>query len=127
MSILVVDDNQDVMDMYQTYFDMKNLNWKTFSNGFDALAFIEENADVEAILLDLAMPIVDGITTMQDARLNENLHPDRDPLRIAFLTAHDKSPPIERIMKQDHVEKYFKKPISPEDLVSEVGEWLRRD
>jgi two-component system, sensor histidine kinase and response regulator len=123
--VLFIDDNEDMLDLYRECFKQGNLDWQVFQNGYDALDFLEKNAGVKAVVLDLMMPTVDGLAVSQEIRRNENLHPDREPVKIAYFTAYDKTKAIERVIEKENVEKYFVKPMAVEELISEVKSWIQ--
>lgn len=125
MSVLFIDDNEDVLNMYRTYFNMERLDWKAFQNGFEALDYLEKNEGIKAVILDLMMPTVDGLAITQEIRRNEQLHPERQPVKIAYFTAYGKSKAVERVIEKEKVERYFVKPMAVTELIAEVKEWIK--
>jgi CheY-like chemotaxis protein len=122
--VVLVDDNEEMTELYEHYFQQDALDWKVFRNGFDALDYLRERDDVDAVVLDLAMPTLDGLTVSQQIRINENTHPERKPVKIAYFTAYDKTRAIENIIEKERIEKYFVKPMPVDELISKVKEWL---
>jgi CheY-like chemotaxis protein len=59
-SVLVVDDDPDVRVMLETYLELEGFDVLTASNGFDALQRLRD-ARPSVILLDLMMPVMDGV------------------------------------------------------------------
>lgn len=67
MKILIVDDNYDFRSTLIEYFKSKGYNVFGAENGQKALRLIEEN-HYDIVLLDLNMPIMDGMETMEEIR-----------------------------------------------------------
>jgi CheY-like chemotaxis protein len=59
-TVLVVDDDPDTCLLLQTYLGLAGFNVLTASNGRDALTQLAETRP-SVILLDLMMPIMDGV------------------------------------------------------------------
>jgi CheY-like chemotaxis protein len=122
--VILVDDNEEMTELYEHYFRSHALDWKVFKNGFEALDYLRDADDVAAVVLDLAMPTLDGLTVSQEIRRNENLRPERKPVKIAYFTAYDKTRAIEKVIERENIEKYFVKPMPVDELISKVKEWL---
>jgi CheY-like chemotaxis protein len=118
LKILVIDDNPDTLDLVS--FQLKEFEVVTASSGGEALEILEYE-DIDAVILDLAMPVLDGLEVAEQIRLNEALHPERKT-KIAFYTAHIVDDAILRIAEKTQVERIFKK--AETDLRNEVREWL---
>lgn len=58
-SILIVDDEQQMLDLIALYLSPLGYNCKKISSAMDALLYLESNT-VDLILLDLMMPEMDG-------------------------------------------------------------------
>ena len=76
--ILIIDDDQELLKMLQTYFEMKGYRISTARDGVQGLKMTEENPDI--ILLDINMPRIDGIEVCRRIR-------DKVSCPILFLTA----------------------------------------
>lgn len=63
--ILVVDDDSDNLNLL-TIIIKREYRVSTAENGLDALAFLEENPDVDTILLDIMMPDMNGLQALQN-------------------------------------------------------------
>lgn len=70
--ILIVDDEKLLNDLYVTKF--KKEGYEVFSafNGEDALQLARQE-DPDLILLDILMPKLNGIETLKEIRLDDNL------------------------------------------------------
>lgn len=68
--ILLVDDDQDVLELYSEILTDAGYEVDKVENGQEALAACE-NKKYDLILLDLMMPVMDGIETLKKLRADE--------------------------------------------------------
>lgn len=120
--ILIVEDNYDTREL--NLFTLKQAGFEVTAagSGGEALELLE-NEEFDAVVLDLAMPVLDGLTVAEEIRNNEALHHDRKNVRLAFLTAFEIDGAIKRIAAKTRVEKIFKK-LEAVDLPNVLKEWL---
>src|SRR5207248_6514972 len=79
--LLVVDDEQAIRDLARTMLEAYGYRVLTAADGREALAvFSDHRAEVQAVIVDMAMPVMDGPATIRALR---RLDPD---LRIAVAT-----------------------------------------
>jgi two-component system alkaline phosphatase synthesis response regulator PhoP len=78
--ILLVDDESDFLDPIAFWLEAKGYSVRTSSNGQEALKLIEEEVP-DIILLDVNMPIMDGVETLKRIRA------DHETLPIIMITA----------------------------------------
>ena len=82
-NILAVDDEQFNLDLIEATFMLdENINLLFSSNGYEALNLLNENK-IDVVLLDISMPEVDGIETLNKMRL------DYVTLPIVMVTANN--------------------------------------
>ncbi len=77
--ILIVEDEANIREVLCDYFRSKGEIPEEASNGLQALSLIEEN-DYDAVLLDIMMPMLDGLTVCRAVRRTNDVP-------IIFLTA----------------------------------------
>lgn len=124
MHVLIIDDNLDLKTLFlafQNYSD--GIQITVLDNAPDALPYLD-NHKVDAVLVDLAMPYIDGLQAVEDIRRVERMQPKDKPSRIAFFTAQKVDDVVTDFMTDFNVEKVFYKPLAPADLMSAVKEWL---
>jgi len=116
-TLLIVDDEPDIVSMLRQFFERKGYNVWTALNGAEALKKVERGPDL--ILLDINMPDLDGLKLCQRIR-------DHVSCPILFLTA--------RIEDADKVkgfsaggDDYIVKPFSLVELDARVRAHLRRE
>lgn len=124
MKILVIDDNPEMKPLMEMAADIEgSTEIEVLENGLNAVAYLDEH-EADAVLVDLAMPAFDGISTVQEIRRNEQIHPNREPVHLAFFTAHIIDNVVREVMKDNTVEKVFRKPCDPVELIQSVKEWI---
>lgn len=60
--VLIVEDERDLLDSLQEFFEDEGFSVQTANNGAEALTLLDPHADdlPEVVLLDLMMPVLDG-------------------------------------------------------------------
>ena len=81
IKILVVDDEVDALELFKDLFSKKGYTVECACNGIEALEIIDK-ALFDAVLLDIRMPIMNGIEVL--AKIKEK-KPD---LPVVMLTAY---------------------------------------
>jgi DNA-binding response OmpR family regulator len=119
-TILVADDQQDLLAMISLTLESADYQVVTAGDGLDALATLKSQA-VDLILADIAMPRMNGYQLYQ--RVRENA--DWIMIPFIFLTARALDSDV-RYGKELGVDDYLTKPIQPEDLLAAVQGRLRR-
>ena len=118
--VLICDDEPDIVAAISIYLESEGLEVITASNGKEALDIMKGEAgqDVSLLLLDIMMPIMDGITAMAAIRKISNVP-------IILLTA--KSEDTDKIMGLNiGADDYVTKPFNPVELIARVKSMLRR-
>ncbi len=119
-TILVVDDEQDLLDLIE--YNLKK-------EGFDVIRAEDGKEGIEMarthspnlVLLDIMMPKMDGLEAVEVMRADENLK----HIPIIFLTARgDEKTEVEGLNKGG--DDYITKPISTTKLISRIKAVLRR-
>jgi len=91
----------------------------TAENGKDAINILHATPKIDAMLVDIMMPEMDGYETMAEIRK----HPKFEALPIIALTAKAMKGDREKCMKAGATD-YLSKPINIEHLVSKLHEYL---
>lgn len=122
--ILIVDDDEMNLMMAKTILEMKiQAEYITATSGKECLKVLEErNGRVDILLLDIAMPQMDGMATLSLIRQ----HPSWANLPVIFLTAAaDKNSIVKAA--QLKVKDYVRKPFTPDDLLMRVEKHMAPD
>ena len=119
-TILVVDDEPDILELVQYNLEKEGFAVYTASNGREAIE-IAEKVTPDLVLLDVMMPEMDGMETCTQMRENTKL----EGTVIAFLTARGED--YSQIAGFDAgADDYITKPIKPRVLLSRMKALLRR-
>lgn len=116
--ILVVDD--DVMNLKMAEFILKQESYVVdkVESGMECLLYLrEEHPDL--ILLDIEMPVMSGIKTLEVIKENE----DMADIPVIFLTASADSDVVLEAGKLGAVD-YVTKPFLPQELLKRVEKVL---
>ena len=114
--ILVVDDDKELVKMLCSYFNMKQYETITATDGMEALNKIKMKPDI--ILLDINMPRMDGIRMTMKLR-------EKYDFPVIMLSA--KSEEVDKITGLNiGADDYVTKPFTPMELMARVNSQLRR-
>ncbi len=120
VTILVVDDEEDILEFVGYNLRNEGYNVITSNNGLKAIEMAEMHKP-DLVILDVMMPEMDGIITCEKIRTL----PDLKHTLITFLTA--RSEDYSQIAGfEAGADDYINKPIRPKVLVSRVKALLRR-
>ena len=121
MKILVVDDERAVRESLRRALELEGYEIELAADGQEALQCLEAKGEgqPDAVILDVLMPVVDGLEVCRRIRRSGNRVP------VLMLTARDE---IEnRVAGLDAgADDYVTKPFALEELVARVRALLRR-
>ena len=119
MKILVVDDERAVRDSLRRALELQGYDVALAADGAEALAQLESNGQVDAVLLDVLMPGLDGLEVCRRIRRSGKEIP------VLMLTARDAVG--DRVAGLDAgADDYVVKPFALEELLARVRALLRR-
>lgn len=115
--ILICDDEKDIVNALKIYLSDPEYRIFEASNGAEALE-IMHNHEIHLVLLDIMMPVMDGITAMAKMREFSNVP-------IILITA--KSENADKVLGLGiGADDYITKPFSPIEVSARVRSQLRR-
>ena len=118
-AILVVDDEPGVRESLATALELEGFDVNAVDNGLKALMELRERDDYDAVVLDVAMPYVDGLETCRRLRAGGNRVP------ILMLTARDAVD--DRVAGLEAgADDYLPKPFALRELVARLRAIMRR-
>lgn len=116
-NILICDDEKDIVSALKIYLEAEGYNTFEAYNGKDAIDIIKNN-EINLLLLDIMMPICDGITALSILREFSNIP-------VILLTA--KSEDTDKILGLNiGADDYITKPFNPVEVIARVRSQLRR-
>lgn len=119
-TILVIEDDKDVVELLRHYLERENFAVKDASDGFTGLKKAKaENFDL--IILDIMLPEMDGLEVCRELRGD----PNTSSIPVIMLTA--KTEITDKVVGLElGADDYVTKPFSPKELVARVKAMLRR-
>ena len=115
--INLVEDEQSLREILESYLKRENYIVKSFSQGKSALNSIGEEVDLW--ILDIMLPDFDGFEILREIKKQEKEIP------VIFISARDRD--IDRIVGLEMgADDYLAKPFLPRELVIRVDKLLKR-
>lgn len=115
-TILVCDDEQDIVSALEIYLTAEGYRVLKAYNGKEALA-VAAREEVHLILMDIMMPVMDGLTAMAQLRQTSNVP-------VILLTA--KSEDTDKVLGLNvGADDYITKPFNPVEMLARVRSQLR--
>ena len=116
-NILICDDEPDIVNALKIYLSNPDDTLYTAYNGKEALDILSKE-EIHLVLLDIMMPVMDGLTALNAIR-------ERSNVPVILLTA--KSEDTDKILGLDvGADDYITKPFQPLEVSARVRSQLRR-
>lgn len=116
-TVLVVDDEPNIVDLARLYLEQDGFNVIVATDGEQALALIADESP-DLVVLDLMLPKIDGWDVCRQVRADSDLP-------ILMLTARDDD--VDKIVGLElGADDYLTKPFNPRELVARIKAILRR-
>ena len=116
-SILIVEDELRIRFLLRDYLMKEDFNVFEASNGEEGL-FIFSTQKIDLVLLDIMMPIMDGLTMLEKLR-------EVSTVPVILLTA--KGEEEDKLQGYDYgADDYMTKPFSNEELIARIKALIRR-
>ena len=113
-TVLVVDDEEALRTLAAKLIATRGYKVITASNGIEALAILARGGTVDLLVLDVVMPGLDGLQTLEEVR--KRGHTD---LQVVLLTAQSKDDDVIGGYKKG-ADCYITKPLQPKVLLNVV-------
>lgn len=117
-SILIVEDDKEIRDGIEIY--LRNQGYEVYkaANGLEGLNVVE-NHEIHLGILDIMMPVMDGITMLMKLRSMGHEFP------VLMLSA--KSEEVDKVVGLNMgADDYVTKPFTPLELLARINSHLRR-
>ena len=117
MRVLLIDDDARLFELLSTYLEQNGVTVKGARDGKQGLQMLEEGG-VDAVLLDVMMPGIDGLEVCKRIRAKSNVP-------VLMLTA--KGDETDRVVGLEiGADDYIAKPFSPRELLARIRAVVRR-
>jgi len=118
-NILLVDD--DSRNIFAFTSLLESMDAEVFSafNGQEALEILEDEDNIDLVILDIMMPVKDGLETIKEIRRNEKYK----DLPIIVVTAKNMQGDREKCLDLG-ANEYLVKPIKNETLINMIEAWI---
>jgi two-component system, OmpR family, response regulator len=122
LRVLIVDDDARLFELLHSYLAQNGINAESARDGQAALRLLEAGG-FDAVLLDIMMPGMDGLSVLRKIR-DSNLGGSVD-LPVLMLTA--KGDETDRVVGLElGADDYLPKPFSPRELLARLRAVVRR-
>ncbi|MDE6911099.1 MAG: response regulator transcription factor [Lachnospiraceae bacterium] len=116
-NVLVCDDEKDIVVALKIYLTAEGYQVYEAFNGKEAIEVLSKE-DIHLVIMDIMMPVMDGITAMAKLRENSNVP-------VIMLTA--KSEDTDKVLGLNiGADDYVTKPFNPVEVQARVKSQLRR-
>ena len=117
-TILVADDDPKIATLLQTYLEECGFRVHIVSNGRLCVDFLSTETQIDAVVLDVMMPTLDGFATLQEIRKSSQVP-------VVMLTARGDH--TDRIVGLElGADDYLAKPFHPRELLARLKAIFRR-
>jgi len=117
--VLVVEDNQVNQKVVTTVLRKRGFTVELANNGVEALELLERDDAFRLVIMDVQMPVMDGLEATRRIRLN----PKWRNLPILAMTAHAMNGDREKCLSAG-MNGYISKPVHPSHLISVMDEYM---
>jgi CheY-like chemotaxis protein/signal transduction histidine kinase len=117
--VLLVDDDARNIFALTSVLEQRGLTVEPARNGLEALQKLEAQDDIDVVLMDVMMPVMDGLEATRRIRADARLH----KLPVLAITAKAMRDDQEQCRKAG-ANDYLAKPIDPDRLLSLLRVWL---
>ena len=117
MKILIVDDEKLIRDVIREYCHKDGFDTIEAENGIEALKLLEKEK-VDAIVLDIMMPKMDGYTFFKEIK---------DKYYIPTIIVSARNDEYDKLSGFDlGIDDYLTKPFSPRELIARIKAIIKR-
>lgn len=117
IQVLIVEDTQSNYLLLEQYLKSTKLQLFHVKNGSDAIQFVEQNINLSLILMDIKLPILNGI----DASIGIRKLNSKIPIiaQTAYYQENEQS-----VLLNAGINELISKPIDKENLIRVISKYL---
>lgn len=117
MTVLIVDDEPKIREVVKEYCLNEGYLVEEASNGEEAITIVR-NKVIDAIVLDIMMPVLDGFSTYTEIKKTKN---------IPTIMLSARSEEYDKLVGFDlGIDDYLTKPFSPKELIARIKAITKR-
>ena len=116
--LLLVEDNEINQQVAREFLEKAGVTVEIAENGAEALEAMEHRS-FDGVLMDIQMPVMDGLTAAREIRKNPNLV----DLPVIAMTANVMASDRERCLAAG-MNDYIAKPFDPNQMVAILAKWI---
>ena len=120
--VILIDDDEMLLEMYRVKFVQKGCEVFTALDGEQGLALIKEKKP-NLIILDILMPIVDGITVLKQLRQEA---PEIASIPVVVLSNFDAPDTKKEALELGAKDYVLKSNFTPDQLYDKVKDYLAK-
>jgi len=118
--VLIVEDDSFVMDIYQTKLSDAGFATLEAVNGSEALKILEKEIP-DLILLDILMPVMDGIEVLKNIKNNDKFK----NIPVILLTNLSQQDEVNRGLELGAKDYLIKSHFTPSEVLEKVKNYLK--
>lgn len=123
--ILVAEDNLANKELLSFILESLKIDFKIMDNGLEVLTEYKNNSKYDLILMDINMPVMDGVEALNKIREYENQNSLKETPIIA-LTANAIKGDKEKFLELG-MNDYLSKPVNSDELVRVLKKFIKND
>lgn len=118
-NILIVDDDETIREILETTLDKHGYTSISVENGEEAIAILQNDDTIDAVILDIIMPKMDGRETLKAIKSNDNIN----NLPILMLTGENSLSDVSECLTLG-ANEYMVKPFEPDIIIPRLQKVL---
>jgi CheY-like chemotaxis protein len=119
--ICIIDDNDDIREIYRTKFASEGIETVTASDGAEGLMVIRQKHPA-VVLLDIQMPVLDGIGVLRELKAD----PELSKIPVIILSNVDSDDMFQTVTELGAAEYYMVKSlVDPQRVIDTTLEVLQ--
>lgn len=122
--VMLVEDNLTNQNLMKIILERSGFEVVKANNGKEAIELFRCNKKIDVIVMDIQMPIMDGLSATKSIRELENKNPFKR-VPIIALTAHALKEDMQNCLNAG-CDSYLTKPIDIKDLIRQIKTYLEK-
>ncbi len=123
LRVLAAEDNPANQEVLEAALEALGYDFKVVADGKAAVKALEHDHDFAAVLMDCAMPVMDGYAASREIRTLEEKH-GTPRIPIIAVTAHALADDREKVLAAG-MDDYITKPVRFDDLRRTLDDWCQ--